>query len=446
MHLVLEPLPPGSGILLESSCPEDVLNRNWQNLILDALGQEALPGILTGSEVTDTRICLVSGRAHPKHTKGGDFREAARRALRHGLMQAECRLLEPVYHFEMKLPNEQLGRAISDLRAMHAQLDTPRQEDCFCRMSGEVYVSEFGDYPETLLSFTHGLGKVTVHPAGYRPCHNEQEVLERIGYQAERDTEWPADSVFCAHGAGRVIPWSEVTQFMHLPSVLEEQSRRAQNEAAVHRLQRIDDRELEAIMLKEFGPIRRPSVGSSVTGKEADANPGKPEQPPEGKRAVIIDGYNFIFAEPELRQLAANHLGAARERLMDRLSNYSGFTGQDVILVFDGFRTAGNPGSRSAHANIRVTFTPEGESADACIERLAAEIGKNDRVAVVTGETMIRISALRSGIRRISPMEFLLELEETEKQLEGILQKSNFLAHQTSGAEAGLGNEIAVLE
>ena len=446
VHLVLEPLPPGSGILLESSCPEDVLNRNWQNLILDALGQEALPGILTGSEVTDTRICLVSGRAHPKHTEGGDFREAARRALRHGLMQAECRLLEPVYHFEMKLPNEQLGRAISDLRAMHAQLDTPRQEDCFCRMSGEVYVSEFGDYPETLLSFTHGLGKVTVHPAGYRPCHNEQEVLERIGYQAERDTEWPADSVFCAHGAGRVIPWSEVTQFMHLPSVLEEQSRRAQSEAAVHRLQRIDDRELEAIMLKEFGPIRRPSVGSSVIGKEADANPGKPEQPPEGKRAVIIDGYNFIFAEPELRQLAANHLGAARERLMDRLSNYSGFTGQDVILVFDGFRTAGNPGSRSAHANIRVTFTPEGESADACIERLAAEIGQNDRVAVVTGDTMIRISAMRSGILRISPREFLLELEETEKQLEGILQKSNFLAHQTSGAEAGLGNEIAGLE
>ena len=442
VHLVLEPLTPGSGIRLESSCPEDVLSRNWQNLILDALGHEALPGVLTGSELTDTRICLVSGRAHPKHTEGGDFREAARRALRHGLMQAECRLLEPVYHYELKLPGEQLGRAIADFRAMHAELESPRQEDRFSRMSGEVFVSEFGDYPETLLSYTHGLGKVTVHPAGYRPCHNEREVLDRIAYQAERDTLWPADSVFCAHGAGFVVPWQEVTKYMHLPSVLEEQSRRAQSAAAVHRLQRIDDRELEAIMLREFGPIRRPSVGSASTGgREDGADRKKPEQQAQGKQILILDGYNFIFAEPELKQLAAEHLGAARERLMDRLSNYSGLTGREVLLVFDGFRTAGNPGSRTLHANIRVAFTPEGESADAYIERLAAEIGKNDRVAVVTGDTMIRVSAMRSGVLRISPAEFMLELEEAEKQLEAILRKSIFLAHQTSGAEAGMASE-----
>ena len=444
VHLVLEPLAPGSGILLESSCAEDVLNRNWQNLILDALDHEVLPGVLSGSELTDTRICLVSGRAHPKHTEGGDFREATRRALRHGLMQAECRLLEPVYHFELKVPNEQLGRAIADFRAMHAQMESPRQEDRFSSMSGEVFVSEFGDYPETLLSYTHGLGKVTVHPAGYHPCHNEQEVLDRIAYRAERDTDWPADSVFCAHGAGYVVPWREVAQYMHLPSVLEEQSRRERNLAAVHRLQRIDDRELEAIMLKEFGPIRRPSVGSaSAERKDRDAERRKTEQQAEGKQMLILDGYNFIFAEPELKQLATDHLGAARERLMDRLSNYSGFTGREVILVFDGFRTAGNPGSRSVHANIRVAFTPEGESADAYIERLASEIGKNDRVAVVTGDTMIRISAMRSGILRISPTEFMLELEETEKQLEAILMKSNFLAHQTSGTEAGMGKNAA---
>ena len=444
VHLILEPLPPGSGIQLESSCAEDVLNRNWQNLILDALSHEVLPGVLSGSELTDTRICLVSGRAHPKHTEGGDFREAARRALRHGLMQAECRLLEPVYHFELKLPNEQLGRAIADFRAMHAQLDSPRQEDRFSVLSGEVYVSEFGDYPETLLSYTHGLGKVTVHPAGYRPCHNEQEVLDRIAYQPERDTDWPADSVFCAHGAGYVVSWREVTQYMHLTSVLEEQSRRAESVAAVHRLQRIDDRELEAIMLKEFGPIRRPSPGiASARGKDRDADRRKTEQQAEGKQTLILDGYNFIFAEPELKQLAADHLGAARERLMDRLSNYSGFTGREVIVVFDGFRTAGNPGSRSLHSNIRVAFTPEGESADAYIERLASEIGKNDRVAVVTGDTMIRISAMRSGILRISPTEFMLELEETEKQLEAILMKSNFLAHQTSVTDAGMGKKTA---
>ena len=229
---------------------------------------------------------------------------------------------------------------------------------------------------------------------------------------------------------------------MHLPSVLEEQSRRAQSAAAVHRLQRIDDRELEAIMLREFGPIRRPYVGSASTGGTEDgADRKKLEQQAQGKQILILDGYNFIFAEPELKQLAAEHLGAARERLMDRLSNYSGLTGREVLLVFDGFRTAGNPGSRTLHANIRVAFTPEGESADAYIERLAAEIGKNDRVAVVTGDTMIRVSAMRSGVLRISPAEFMLELEEAEKQLEEILRKSNFLAHQTSGADAGMANE-----
>ena len=218
----------------------------------------------------------------------------------------------------------------------------------------------------------------------------------------------------------------EVTQFMHLPSVLEEQSRRERNLAAVHRLQRIDDRELEAIMLQEFGPIRRPSVGMLCTGKEARREPRKAGAAGGREATVIIDGYNFIFAEPELKQLAAEHLGAARERLMDRLSNYSGLTGREVLLVFDGFRTAGNPGSRSAHANIRVAFTPEGETADAYIERLASEIGKNDRVSIITGDTMIRISAMRSGVLRISPNEFMLELEETEKQLEEILTKEQF--------------------
>ena len=446
VHLILEPLPTGSGIVLESSCAEDLLDRNWQNLILDALCHEPLPGVLIGAELTDTRICLVSGRAHPKHTEGGDFREAVRRALRHGLMQAECRLLEPVYQFEATLPAEYLGRAIGDFRAMHAQLESPRQEERFCCLSGEVFVSEFGDYPETLLSYTHGLGKITVHPAGYHPCHNEQNILEQIDYQPERDTDWPQDSVFCAHGAGYAVPWREVTKYMHLPSVLEEQNRRERSAAAVHRLQRIDDRELEAIMLKEFGPIRRPSVGPASSGGKPDEGKKTSDKQAEGKQTVILDGYNFIFAEPELKQLAADHLGAARERLMDRLSNYCGFTGREVILVFDGFRTAGNTGSRSAHANIHVAFTPEGESADAYIERLASEIGKNDRVSVVTGDTMIRISAMRSGVLRISPKEFMLELEETEKQLEAILEKSNFLSHKTSGAEAGMEKEMKAKE
>lgn len=434
VHLLLEPLPMGRGIELESVCPEDMLNRNWQNLILDTLRDVPIPGVLTGSDLTDVRICLVSGKAHPKHTEGGDFREATIRALRHGLMQAECHLLEPVYRFMITLPSEQLGRAISDLRAMHAQMDSPEQEEETVCLTGEIPAGELGDYAETLLSYTHGLGKITVHPAGWQPCHDEQRILEESGYLAERDTDWPADSVFCAHGAGFIVPWQQVREYMHLPSVLEEQLRRQQTEVTAHRLQSIDDRELEEIMLREFGPIRRPHANSALlreAKKETEEN-----QMPAGKRTVLVDGYNLIFAEPELRKLAQDNLGAARSRLMDRLSNFGGFTGQEVILVFDGFRTAGNPGSRDVRASIHVVYTPEGESADAYIERFVAEVGKNDRVSVVTGDTMIRVSAMRSGVLRISPNEFQLELEETEKQLQEILQRSNFLSHQTRGEDA----------
>ena len=435
VHLILEPLPPGSGVQLESVCPEDMLNRNWQNLILDALRGERLPGVLTGSELTDLRISLVSGRAHPKHTEGGDFREATRRALRQGLMQAESRLLEPMVHFSLTLPSEHLGRAISDLRTMHAELENPEQQDAFSRLGGEVPVSAFGDYPETLLSYTHGLGKVTVHPSGYRPCHEEERVLAETDYQPERDPDWPTGSVFCAHGAGFNVPWQQVRDYMHLPSVLEEQNRRARTAAAVHRIQRIDDRELEEIMLREFGPIRRRSGGPRINAAPGNA-PKATEDAAELIRTVVIDGYNFIFAEPELRELARDSLAAAREHLMDRLASYCGFTGQNGVVVFDGFRTAGNPGSRTDHANIHVVYTPEGETADAYIERLASEIGKNDRVSVITGDTMIRISAMRSGVLRVSPEEFMLELADAEKQLGDILARSNFLAHRTRGEDA----------
>ena len=436
VHLILEPLPAGSGVQLESVCPEDVLDRNWQNLIMDALRGERLPGVLTGSELTDLRISLVNGRAHPKHTEGGDFREATRRALRQGLMQAESRLLEPMFHFELNLPAEHLGRAISDLRCMHAELENPEQQDVFSRLSGEVPVSEFGNYPEIILSYTHGLGKVTVHPSGYRPCHDEARLIEETGYLPERDQAWPPDSVFCAHGAGFKVPWQQVRDYMHLPLALEEQNRRAQTEVAVHRLQRIDDRELEEIMLREFGPIRRPSVGARVNAATDRRESKAQETAPSGKRMVVIDGYNFIFTEPELRQLARDSLGTAREHLLDRLSNFCGFTGQNGVVVFDGFRTAGNPGSRTNHANIHVVYTPEGETADAYIEHLASEIGKNDSVSIITGDTMIRISAMRSGVLRISPEEFMLELADAEKQLADILTKSNFLAHHTRGEDA----------
>lgn len=438
VHLVMEPLPRGSGLQIESSCSEDQLDRNWQNLILDALRFNRLPGVLTGAELTDTRIRLVSGRAHPKHTEGGDFREATLRALRNGLMQAECLLLEPVSRFVLTVPAEQLGRAISDLRTMHAVFSTPEQSEYSCRIEGNVPASEVGDYAETLLSYTHGRGKLSLHPAGYQECHDQENVVQALGYDPERDTDWPSGSVFCAHGAGFYVAWNRVRDYMHLPSVLDEQNRRQQETVTAHRLQRIDDRELEAIMLREFGPVKRPqwnAPGRATENTEKAVILPKP-------RTVVVDGYNFIFAEPELKMIASENLDAARSRLLDRLSNYCGYTGQTAIAVFDGFRTAGNPGSRSDYANIHIVFTPEGETADAYIERLASEVGKNDRVCVVTADTMIRISAMRSGVLRISPNEFMHELETAEEQLTEILFRSNLLAHQTQGIDAVSDRDI----
>lgn len=437
VHLLLEPLPIGSGIVLESICPEDALDRNWQNLILDSLRSVPLRGVLTGAELTDTRICLVSGKAHPKHTEGGDFREAARRALRQGLMQAQCCLLEPVYHFALTIPTEHLGRAISDLRAMHADYSTPRQEIDFSQLEGTVPASELGEYPEILQAYTHGLGRLSVRPADYLKCHNEERILEASDYEPERDTEWPCDSVFCAHGAGFSVPWNRVKEYMHLPSALDVQNRRAQSETEAHRLQRIDDRELEAIMLREFGPIKRPQRATSHVVKDQVLA----DHPTRAARTVVVDGYNFIFADPELKALAAGGLETARSRLTDRLANYCGYTGQNAVLVFDGFRSPGNRGSRERSEKLSIVFTPEGETADAYIERLASDVGKNDRVAVVTGDTMIRISAMRSGVLRVSPKEFSGELENAEKQLAEILRRSNFLAHQTSGADAIVKNQ-----
>ncbi|MCR5090445.1 MAG: NYN domain-containing protein [Oscillospiraceae bacterium] len=429
VHLILEPLPIGSGLRIESCCPEDILDRNWQNLILNSLRETTLPGVLTGAELTDLRISLASGRAHPKHTEGGDFREAARRALRQGLMQAESYLLEPVYAFHMELPSEQLGRAINDLRGMEAVFELSEGKTGFSSLNGVVPVSELGDYRETLLSYSRGLGKLSLRPDGDRPCHDEERILEASDYDPERDTDWPAASLFCSHGAGRQVSWREVRDYMHLPSVLKEQR---EEELPVHHLQRIDDRELEEIMLREFGPIKRRSV--TAPAQRATTESGQSMTPT--KKTLLIDGYNFIFFDPELKEIAGESLDAARSALINRLANYSGFSGREIVLVFDGYRSAGNPGTRDNLPNIRLVFTQEGESADAYIERIAAEIGRNEQVSVVTADNLIRISAMRSGILRISPQEFSAELEESERSLRRLLEKSNFLPHLSTLKES----------
>ena len=431
VHLLLEPLPRGSGIELSSSCPEDELDRSWQRLILTHLAEKQHIGVLTGSPVTDIRFTLAAGRAHIKHTEGGDFRQATYRAVRQGLMQAESVLLEPWYSFVLEVPAEQIGRAISDVRAMNGEIDSPEDAGGMMRLEGAAPVAGMNEYMQELLAYTHGRGRLSLTPGGYRPCREQQKIVDAIGYEPERDTDNPADSVFCSHGAGVNIPWDQVKDYMHLESCLKPPVEETAPIAAQrYRSLSIDDRELEAIMEREFGKIKRPQYSA----RQVNAAASEPvfEKRPE---FIIVDGYNLIFAWDELKKLAADRLDLARGRLMDMLSNYCGFTKAKLVLVFDGFRTPGNPGSREDYHNINVAFTKDGETGDAYIERLADEIGKNYSVRVVTSDNLIRLSALRSGVLRCSSGEFKNEVEWVLGQIDAVLKKSNQSAHKTRIAD-----------
>ena len=428
VHVLLEPLPPGSGLSFDSIVPEDVLDRNWQRLILTHLAEKQHRGVLTGSPITDMRITLAAGRAHLKHTEGGDFRQATYRAVRQGLMQADSVLLEPWYSFVLEVPAEQIGRAITDIRAMNGDFSSPEEQGEYLRLEGAAPAVKLNNYMEELVSWSHGRGRLSLTPCGYRPCSEQKRIVEEIGYEPERDEENPADSVFCAHGAGMNVNWREVPDYMHLESVLKPK----QEEAPAKPIQRcrslnIDDRELEAIMEREFGPIRRPEYRA----RQVNAAVTEVSQISSRKEHIIVDGYNLIFAWDELKALARDRLDLARERLMDILSGYAGFTGAKLVLVFDGFRTPGNPGSRTEYHNISVAFTKDGETADAYIERIVDEIGKNYAVRVVTSDNLIRLSALRSGVLRCSSGEFKGEAEWVLSQIEEVLKRTNFNAHQT---------------
>ena len=428
VHVLLEPLPPGSGLSFDSIVPEDVLDRNWQRLILTHLAEKQHRGVLTGSPVTDMRITLAAGRAHLKHTEGGDFRQATYRAVRQGLMQADSVLLEPWYSFVLEVPAEQIGRAITDIRAMNGDFSSPEEQGEYLRLEGAAPAVKLNNYMEELVSWSHGRGRLSLTPCGYRPCAEQKRIVEEIGYEPERDEENPADSVFCAHGAGMNVNWRQVPEYMHLESVLKpKQADEAPKPIQRYRSLSIDDRELEAIMEREFGPIRRPEYRA----RQVNAAVTEVSQISSRKEHIIVDGYNLIFAWDELKALARDRLDLARERLMDILSGYAGFTGAKLVLVFDGFRTPGNPGSRTEYHNISVAFTKDGETADAYIERIVDEIGKNYAVRVVTSDNLIRLSALRSGVLRCSSGEFKGEAEWVLSQIEEVLKRTNFNAHQT---------------
>ena len=435
VHLILAPLPQGSGLVFDTVCSEDVLDRNWQRLILTHLQEKQHLGVLTGSPVTDLRITLAAGRAHLKHTEGGDFRQATYRAVRQGLMKAESILLEPYYAFRLTVPPEQIGRAISDIRAKSGSFDPPVETPGGTLLQGRAPVSELRDYARDVAAYTRGRGRLSCEVAGYFPCHNTEAVVAALAYDPAADLENTPDSVFCSHGAGITIPWDQVEENMHLESVLRPKPAAAPAAAPRVRTQNLDldEMELQRIIERDFGPQKTPLYRPPAAKAEAAVT-----LPPRRKEYLIVDGYNMIFAWDGLREQAGYDLSGARERLLDLLSNYCGFHPCELIVVFDSYRVRGGTGSRSSHNNLRVVYTQEDESADLYIETLVGKIGKNYAVRVATSDALIQLSALRSGVLRVSAAELERELERTNGEIAAVLRRLREEARHAAGQESPL--------
>ena len=431
VHLLLEPGEPGSGLVFAFACSEDILDGNWQRLILTHLKEREHPGVLTGSPITDMKITLISGRAHQKHTEGGDFRQATYRAVRQGLKKAQSILLEPYYHFTIELPSENVGRAMTDIQKMSGSFELPQTQGDISIISGKAPVSTMYDYSRELISYTRGKGRMFCESAGYEHCHNEEEVLAQIAYDSEADLENPTGSVFCSHGAGFNVKWNEVEQYMHLhpetgleepaEEIVEEPAKKQGNgketEGAVL------DKELEEIFERAFGPIKR-RLPSQTQGMGYEKKP-KPEKPYVAKwesrkpvkQYLLVDGYNVIFAWKELDELAKHNLDAARSKLMDILCNYQGYHKKEVILVFDAYKVKGNPGEVQEYHNIHVVYTKEAQTADSYIEKATHELAKKHDVTVVTSDGLEQLIIMGQGARRVSSREFELQIKEMEQEI-----------------------------
>ena len=428
VHLKLEPLPRGSGMQFAVDCREEVLDKNWQRLVLTHLEEKQHLGVLTGSPLTDVKITLIAGRAHLKHTEGGDFRQATYRAVRQGLMLAKSQLLEPWYAFRLEVPAENIGRAMSDIQRMEGTFDPPESGEETAVLTGFAPVSTMRSYPMEVVSYTRGRGHLSLTLDGYRPCHNAQEVIAAIGYEPEHDLDNPADSVFCAHGAGFVVPWDQVRSHMHVDSGWGK-STRPEQEAAVpqrramaYRATLEEDAELLKIFERTYGPIKRDPLAAFRPVQKRERPDFAAEQWEIAPEYLLVDGYNIIFAWDELNALSKESLDAARHKLMDILCNYQGFQKCVLILVFDAYRVPGSPGSIEQYHNIHVVYTKEAETADMFIERVTHEIGRNRRVRVATSDGMEQIIILGHGALRVSARMFHEEVQNVEKQIRALVQ------------------------
>jgi small GTP-binding protein len=439
VHLLLEPGETGSGMQFFMDCSEDELDKNWQRLIYTHLEEKEHLGVLTGFPITDMKITIIAGRAHNKHTEGGDFRQATYRAIRQGLKMAESVVLEPYYEFCLELPAEHLGRAMMDIQRMNGEFDAPDQNDETAILKGKAPVACMRGYIREVTSYTHGKGKLDLELLGYFPCHNQEEVVETIGYDSETDLENPTSSVFCAHGAGFIVPWNEVYDYMHVESPLNRQTEMPEISLQAKRpsektLER-QEADLQEIMKREFGDKKKrfDDYGNVYYSQEerktlrpasAPKNPGdqkyqkEPKPVKKQEEYLLVDGYNIIFSWEELNELAKDSLDGARMKLMEELCNYQGYTKQHVIVVFDAYKVKGNPGSVEKYHNIHVVFTKEAETADMYIEKVTHEIGKKHKVTVATSDGLEQVIIMQQGALRLSAKDLEKQIQWTKKQME----------------------------
>ena len=437
VHLLLEPAPRGSGLILTADCPTDELDLNWQRLILTHLAEKPHLGVLTGSPITDMKLTLVAGRAHVKHTDGGDFRQATYRAVRQGLMQAESVLLEPWYDFRLELPAEQVGRAMSDLQRMNGETAPPETFGEETVLTGSAPVAALRGYAAEVTAYTRGRGRLLCTPAGYRPCANQAEVVEAVGYDPERDVDNTPDSVFCGHGAGYTVKWDEVPAHQHVDSGLrlgvkapEEaptpQPRRSESYAGTLR----QDKELQAIFERTYGPVKQRSFVQPRAPRRPVSTDSEEEKRAireqfRGEEYLLVDGYNIIFAWDELKAIARDSLDAARKTLCDLLCDYQGYKKCHVIAVFDAYKVKGGLGSVEKYHNIHVVYTKEAETADAYIEKATYEIGQKHRVKVATSDGPEQLIILGHGALRLSASNFHEEMEQVRSRIADVLFHNN---------------------
>ena len=410
VHILLEPLPAGSGLQFDTRCDTDVLDLNWQRLILTHMAERSHRGVLVGAPITDVKMTLLVGKAHLKHTEGGDFRQATYRAIRQGLMQAKSKLLEPWYAFQVTVPTPQVGRAITDLRAMSAEMEPPETLGEDSVIKGIVPASELGDYAQILAAYSQGMGQLQISLHGYLPCHDQEAVVAAAAYDPEADLENTPDSVFCAHGAGFTVKWDQVKEYMHLESGLQEEK----SPQIITRNLRLDDMELEKIMEREFGPIKRPQYQAVANRPASELLTIRPMR----QQYLIVDGYNIIFAWEDLAEIARSDLEAARRTLCDWLSSYAAYKNCRLVVVFDGYKVKGNPGEKGEFVGIQVVYTKENETGDAYIEALVARIGPNYNVRVATSDALVQLSSIRSGVLRVSARELRAEVESARKDMQ----------------------------